>query len=178
MWAWCATLAGAALATRFIPFREGGHWHLLETLAVAAIALVAIAFSLYVVYVLEIVKLNNPRRLPARERRERAAERRRIRLADDELLLATRGSRPSAGTPCGNGASNVDRTAPSSSLERERLLQERTSGDVGVDRVVGVAGHEEDAQAGADERDATRRARPPRMRGITTSVTSRSMGSR
>ena len=28
MWAWCATLAGAALATRFIPFREGGHWHL------------------------------------------------------------------------------------------------------------------------------------------------------
>ena len=24
MWAWCAALAGAALATRFIPFREGG----------------------------------------------------------------------------------------------------------------------------------------------------------
>ena len=35
MWAWCATLAGAALATRFIPFREGGQWHLWETLAVA-----------------------------------------------------------------------------------------------------------------------------------------------
>jgi len=62
MWAWCATLSGAALATRFIPFREGGRWHLPETLAVAAIALVALAFSLYVVYVLEIVKLNNPRR--------------------------------------------------------------------------------------------------------------------
>src|SRR6187455_2189225 len=62
MWAWCATLAGAALATRFIPFREGGVWHLWETLAVIAIALVALAFSLYVVYVLEIVKLNNPRR--------------------------------------------------------------------------------------------------------------------
>ena len=63
MWAWCAALAGAALATRFIPFREGGVWHLWETVAVAAIALVAIAMSLYVVYVLEIVKLNNPRRL-------------------------------------------------------------------------------------------------------------------
>ena len=62
MWAWCATLAGAALATRFIPFRQGGDWHLPETLAVLAIALVALAFSLYVVYVLEIVKLNNPRR--------------------------------------------------------------------------------------------------------------------
>jgi UDP-GlcNAc:undecaprenyl-phosphate GlcNAc-1-phosphate transferase len=61
MWAWCATLAGAALATRFIPFREGGEWHLPETLAVLAIALVALAFSLYVVYVLEIVKLSNPR---------------------------------------------------------------------------------------------------------------------
>jgi UDP-GlcNAc:undecaprenyl-phosphate GlcNAc-1-phosphate transferase len=76
MWAWCATLAGAALATRFIPFREGGTWHLPETLAVVAIALVALAFSLYVVYVLEIVKLSNPRRFwrgrhgePAEERR-------------------------------------------------------------------------------------------------------------
>jgi UDP-GlcNAc:undecaprenyl-phosphate/decaprenyl-phosphate GlcNAc-1-phosphate transferase len=70
MWAWCATLAGAALATRFIPFREGGYWHLPETLAVLAIALVALAFSLYVVYVLEIVKLNNPRRF--RRSREEA----------------------------------------------------------------------------------------------------------
>ena len=67
MWAWCGTLAGAALATRFIPFREGGHWHLPETLAVAGIALVALAFSLYVVYVLEIVKLNNPRRFWRRQ---------------------------------------------------------------------------------------------------------------
>ena len=34
IWLWCATLAGAALATRFIPFREGGDWHLWPTLAV------------------------------------------------------------------------------------------------------------------------------------------------
>ena len=33
MWLWCASLAGAALATRFLPFREGGEWHLWETLA-------------------------------------------------------------------------------------------------------------------------------------------------
>jgi UDP-GlcNAc:undecaprenyl-phosphate GlcNAc-1-phosphate transferase len=61
MWLWCASLAGAALATRFVPFREGGEWHPLETLAVLLIGLVAIAFSIYVVYLLEIVKLANPR---------------------------------------------------------------------------------------------------------------------
>ena len=31
MWLWCASLAGAALATRFVPFRAGGEWHLWET---------------------------------------------------------------------------------------------------------------------------------------------------
>ncbi len=61
MWLWCASLAGAALATRFVPFREGGDWHLWETIAVLAIGLVAVAFSIYVVYLLEIVKLMNPR---------------------------------------------------------------------------------------------------------------------
>jgi UDP-GlcNAc:undecaprenyl-phosphate/decaprenyl-phosphate GlcNAc-1-phosphate transferase len=76
MWAWCATLAGAALATRFIPFREGGVWHPWETAAVLAIAFVALLFSLYVVYVLEIVKLSNPRRF-WRSRREPTLEERR-----------------------------------------------------------------------------------------------------
>ena len=61
MWAWAASLGAAALATRFIPFREGGVWHLWETLAVLALALVALAFSVYVIYLLEIVKLANPR---------------------------------------------------------------------------------------------------------------------
>jgi UDP-GlcNAc:undecaprenyl-phosphate GlcNAc-1-phosphate transferase len=70
MWLWCASLAGAALATRFVPFREGGEWHPWETLAVLAIAFFALAFSVYVVYLLEIVKLMNPRI----RRRERARE--------------------------------------------------------------------------------------------------------
>jgi len=71
MWLWCASLAGAALTTRFIPFREGGEWHLWESLTVLGIALVALAFSVYVVYLLEIVKLMNPRI----RRRERELER-------------------------------------------------------------------------------------------------------
>src|SRR6266853_3428181 len=67
IWGWCASLAAAALATRFIPFRAGGVWHLWPTVAAAAIGLVAVGFSIYVVYVLEIVKVRNPyqRRRPA-----------------------------------------------------------------------------------------------------------------
>ncbi len=61
MWGWCATLAAAALATRFVPFREGGTWHLPETLLAGAIGLLALAYSFYVVYLLEIVKLTSPR---------------------------------------------------------------------------------------------------------------------
>jgi UDP-GlcNAc:undecaprenyl-phosphate GlcNAc-1-phosphate transferase len=75
MWAWTATLGAAALATRFIPFREGGEWHPAETVAVAAIALVALAFSVYIVYLLEIVKLANPR--IRRREAERSDEERR-----------------------------------------------------------------------------------------------------
>jgi UDP-GlcNAc:undecaprenyl-phosphate GlcNAc-1-phosphate transferase len=77
MWAWCATLACAALATRFIPFRAGGEWHPWETLAVLGIALVALSFSLYVVYVLEILKLANPRRLRLARRHQPVGEERR-----------------------------------------------------------------------------------------------------
>ena len=73
MYAWCLALAAAALATRFVPFREGGEWHLWPTLLAAASGLVALGFSIYVVYLLEIVKLANPyaRRREAEAREER-----------------------------------------------------------------------------------------------------------
>jgi UDP-GlcNAc:undecaprenyl-phosphate/decaprenyl-phosphate GlcNAc-1-phosphate transferase len=60
IWAWCLSLAAAALATRFIPFRAHGVWHVWPTVGAAAIGLVAVAISVYVVYVLEIVKVANP----------------------------------------------------------------------------------------------------------------------
>jgi UDP-GlcNAc:undecaprenyl-phosphate GlcNAc-1-phosphate transferase len=73
MYVWCGTLALAALATRFVPFREGGEWHLWPTVVATTIGLVAVGFSVYVVYLLEIVKLANPlvrrREQLARERR-------------------------------------------------------------------------------------------------------------
>src|SRR4051812_44336197 len=73
MYVWCGTLAAAALATRFIPPRPHGHWQLEPTLEAGAIGLAAIATSVYVVYVLEIVKVANPRI----RRRAAEAERRR-----------------------------------------------------------------------------------------------------
>ena len=60
IWGWCLALAAAALATRFVPFRAHGVWHLWPTLLAASIGLVAVGFSIYVVYVLEIVKVRNP----------------------------------------------------------------------------------------------------------------------
>ena len=60
IWIWCAALAAAALATRFIPFRAHGVWHLWPTLGAVAIGVVALGISAYVVYVLEIVKFANP----------------------------------------------------------------------------------------------------------------------
>ncbi len=61
IWVWCGILAGAALATRFVPPRPHGDWQLWPTVAVTAIGLVAVAASVYMVYLLEIVKLANPR---------------------------------------------------------------------------------------------------------------------
>jgi UDP-GlcNAc:undecaprenyl-phosphate/decaprenyl-phosphate GlcNAc-1-phosphate transferase len=59
IWGWCLSLAAAALATRFVPIRPHGVWHLWPTLIATGIALVAVLFSVYVVYVLEIVKIGN-----------------------------------------------------------------------------------------------------------------------
>jgi UDP-GlcNAc:undecaprenyl-phosphate GlcNAc-1-phosphate transferase len=77
LYGWCAILGAAALATRFVPFREGGRWHLWPTVAVALIGFVAAATSLYMVYVLEILKLRRvrawaERRRDAKEEQSRA----------------------------------------------------------------------------------------------------------
>jgi UDP-GlcNAc:undecaprenyl-phosphate GlcNAc-1-phosphate transferase len=61
LWTWCGTLALAAFATHFAPAHHHGHWSTTNILIDLAAGLAAIAFSLYVVYVLEIVKLASPR---------------------------------------------------------------------------------------------------------------------
>ena len=73
MYLWCVTLAGAALATRFLAPHAHGHWQLWSSIADGAIGLSVLAASAYIVYVLEIVKVSSPRT----RRRRRAAERER-----------------------------------------------------------------------------------------------------
>jgi UDP-GlcNAc:undecaprenyl-phosphate GlcNAc-1-phosphate transferase len=60
IWLWCGTLAATALALRFIRPHQHGEWHPWRTLVVSLFGLVALAASVYMVYLLEIVKLANP----------------------------------------------------------------------------------------------------------------------
>jgi UDP-GlcNAc:undecaprenyl-phosphate GlcNAc-1-phosphate transferase len=60
IWLWCGTLAVTALSLRFIKPHQHGVWHPWRTVVVGAIGLVALAASVYMVYLLEIVKLANP----------------------------------------------------------------------------------------------------------------------
>jgi UDP-GlcNAc:undecaprenyl-phosphate GlcNAc-1-phosphate transferase len=72
---WVGTLAAAALGTRYIPFREHGRWHLWATVGAAAVGLLAVGASVYMIYLLEIVKLANPR-IRRRRREDEERERR------------------------------------------------------------------------------------------------------
>jgi UDP-GlcNAc:undecaprenyl-phosphate GlcNAc-1-phosphate transferase len=73
---WGLVLAGAALATRFVPFREHGDWHLWPTVLVSVIGVVALATSLYMVIVLEILKLRRLRAWAGRRATDTDEERR------------------------------------------------------------------------------------------------------
>jgi UDP-GlcNAc:undecaprenyl-phosphate/decaprenyl-phosphate GlcNAc-1-phosphate transferase len=76
MYAWCGVLAGAALATRFLPPRPHGHWDLSNALVAGGVALLAVAASVYIAYLLEIIKLANPRIRRRDEQARREAQRR------------------------------------------------------------------------------------------------------
>ena len=60
LYVWCATLALTALATRFVHPHGHGHWNATNTAIDAVVGLAALAASVYVVYLLEIVKPANP----------------------------------------------------------------------------------------------------------------------
>jgi UDP-GlcNAc:undecaprenyl-phosphate GlcNAc-1-phosphate transferase len=69
MYLWCGLLAAAALATRFLPPRPRGDWDVSNAIVAGFVGLAALLASLYIAYLLEIVKLANPR---IRRREERA----------------------------------------------------------------------------------------------------------
>ncbi|HET8607434.1 MAG TPA: MraY family glycosyltransferase [Gaiellaceae bacterium] len=71
LYLWCGTLAGAALATRFLRPHRSGVWHVWPTLGAVVVGLAAVGASVYIAYLLEIVKLANPR---VRRREDEARE--------------------------------------------------------------------------------------------------------
>ena len=67
LYAWTVMLAGVALALRFVPYSEhNGHYHLGWSLVMGAILLLALAASIYLVYVLEILKFKGLRTIQIR----------------------------------------------------------------------------------------------------------------
>jgi UDP-GlcNAc:undecaprenyl-phosphate GlcNAc-1-phosphate transferase len=71
LYAWTLTLAALALALRFVPYSDDmGNFHTGWTIVVIAFGMVALAASVYLVYVLEILKF---RRFRARQLRREAA---------------------------------------------------------------------------------------------------------
>ena len=62
LYAWTLVMAGLALALRFVPYSDNhGHFNALWTVVMVACLLVALASSVYLVYVLEILKLRRGR---------------------------------------------------------------------------------------------------------------------
>jgi UDP-GlcNAc:undecaprenyl-phosphate GlcNAc-1-phosphate transferase len=58
LYAWTATMAGLAVALRFLPYSDGhGNFRLGWSLLMGALLVLALAASAYLVYVLEILKL-------------------------------------------------------------------------------------------------------------------------
>jgi UDP-GlcNAc:undecaprenyl-phosphate GlcNAc-1-phosphate transferase len=76
MYVWCAILAAAALATRFLPPRPRGDWDVSNAIVAGVIGVAAVAASVYIAYLLEIIKLANPRIRRREEQARREAERR------------------------------------------------------------------------------------------------------
>ncbi len=62
LYGWTLMLAGVAVALRFVPYSDHhNHYHLGWSLVMAAICLIALAASVYLVYVLEILKFKSRR---------------------------------------------------------------------------------------------------------------------
>ena len=61
LYGWTITMAGLAIALRFVPYSDHGDWDLGWSLAMAVCFAVALAASVYLVLVLEILKLRRVR---------------------------------------------------------------------------------------------------------------------
>jgi UDP-GlcNAc:undecaprenyl-phosphate GlcNAc-1-phosphate transferase len=60
LYAWCCSLSALALAIRFVPSHRHG-WDPVAVVVLGALGLIAISTSLYVIYLLEILKAKHLR---------------------------------------------------------------------------------------------------------------------
>jgi UDP-GlcNAc:undecaprenyl-phosphate GlcNAc-1-phosphate transferase len=75
LYAWTMLLGGSAVALRFVPYSDnGGNLHLGWAIVMGAILLLVAAASVYLVYVLEILKLRRLSAIRIRRVRPEAAE--------------------------------------------------------------------------------------------------------
>jgi UDP-GlcNAc:undecaprenyl-phosphate/decaprenyl-phosphate GlcNAc-1-phosphate transferase len=86
LYAWTFLLAALAVALRFIPYSDHhGHLHLGWTLAMAALTLLVLAASVYLVVVLEILKLKRLRTWQLRRAEPATAEHELAARAEEEI---------------------------------------------------------------------------------------------
>ena len=90
LYGWTLVLAGLALALRFVPYSDNhGHFDALWTAVMVAFGLLALAASVYLIYVLEILKLRRGRLNP-RDRGIRGDRARRATLDVRRRAVVTR----------------------------------------------------------------------------------------
>jgi UDP-GlcNAc:undecaprenyl-phosphate/decaprenyl-phosphate GlcNAc-1-phosphate transferase len=86
LYAWTFLLAGLAVAMRFIPYSDNhGHFDLGWSLAMAALALLVLAASVYLVVVLEILKLKRLRSWQLRRMDPQTSEHEIVAQVEREL---------------------------------------------------------------------------------------------
>jgi UDP-GlcNAc:undecaprenyl-phosphate/decaprenyl-phosphate GlcNAc-1-phosphate transferase len=86
LYAWTLCLAGLAVALRFVPYSDHhGHFDTTWSLVMGGLGLVALSASVYLVYVLEILKFRRLRERQLRQREPAAPEWEIERRVEEEL---------------------------------------------------------------------------------------------
>ena len=175
LYAWTLSLAGLAIALRFVPYSDnGGTLHPGWAAVMAGLGLRVVIASVYLVYVLEILKFKrlDAARLRRASRRHRAGDRRRRRRAPGDRRVRRRAPRDR-----GVRAPGVLIRGPPSptTVARDARLQPRRRQAVSHDRRLddprargtGVAavGQPVARRGLAARRRRDRRALPPDRRG-------------
>jgi UDP-GlcNAc:undecaprenyl-phosphate/decaprenyl-phosphate GlcNAc-1-phosphate transferase len=157
LYAWTLMLAGLALALRFVPYSDHkGHLHTGWTLVMIGLALLVAAASVYLVYVLEILKF---RRLDALRLRRLRPEASPAEIERDVALDLETGEYDAVVLGPDTAPSSSRRSAASAA----RAEDGRGQRQVDQDRV-GAEGEHGDAQPAAVG-DGRQRQQPDRIPG-------------